>query len=85
MTFFFNIAENIADHLLTNATTHFMSRCKRLCGLLGGDRRRTQACMDNAFQGRWDLVDKVAREPQQRVIQLDSAKGFVNYNLKKRP
>ena len=70
------VPESMTDCLLTNATTHFKSRCMRLCGLLGVDRNRTANCVDNAFRGMWDLVDEVAREhdhsfgPSKRIRPL---------------
>ena len=41
--------------------------------------------MKSCVRGRWDLVDEVARVPLKRVLPLDSHKGSVFYDVKKRP
>ena len=61
------VAEQMADCILTNATTHFESRCRRLCNLLGVDRKKALVCVENAFRERWDMV----RECLQRVMPSD--------------
>ena len=78
------VAEQMADCILTNATTHFESRCRRLCILLGVDRKMALSCIANAFRGRWDLVDERVREPLHRAIPPDPAKGSVWYDMKTR-
>ena len=35
--------------------------------------------------GKWELVDLVVREPLQRVVPANPAKGCVVYDMKKRP
>ena len=79
------VAEQMADCILTNATTHFEYRCRCLCSLLGVDLKKVSDCVANAFRGRWDFVDERVREPLQRAVPSDPANGNVWYDMKKRP
>ena len=80
-----NIADQMTNCILTNATTHFRSRCTRLCTVLGLNRTRSQICVSNAFKGKWQLVDSEVKETLRRVIPTNPTKGCVIYDMKKRP
>ena len=67
------VAEQMTDCILTNATAHFESRCRRLCSLLGVERNKVSTCVANVFKGRWDLVDERVREPLRRSVPPDPA------------
>lgn len=79
------VAEEMVTCTLTNATSHFKSRCMLLCSLLGLDKKRTATCVDNAFRGRWDLVDEEAREALKRVLPSHPSNASVYLDMKKRP
>lgn len=75
------VAEHVADSILTNATTHFESRCRRQCSLLGVDRKMVPSCIANVFRGSWALVDEIAREPLQRSILSEPCKMSVRLSV----
>lgn len=81
------VADQMMDCLLTNATTHFQSRCRRfLVSRLGMDRREASTVVTDAFRGRWDLVkDLDATETLRRVLPSEPAKGSIRYDMKKSP
>ena len=78
------VSENIVKDCLTNATTHFESRCKRLCTLLGLGRQEAATSVRHAFHGQWDQVDKRVRESLLCCIP-HNIKENVWYDMKKRP
>ena len=80
-----NVANQMTNCLLVNATTHFQARCTRLCTVFGLNRMRAKICISNAFKGKWELVDLEVRETLQRVIPANPSKSCVAYDMKKRP
>lgn len=42
-------------------------------------------CVDNAFRGRWDLVDEEAREALKRVLPSHPLNASLYYDMKRRP
>ena len=79
------VADELVKCVLTNVTTHFRSRCARLCRILGLEKRKAFSNVSLAFLGRWDEVDLTVREPLCRVFPSDPAKQSVIYNMKKNP
>ena len=77
------IADQMTECLLVNATSHFRSRCARLCKILGLNRTRSNICVANAFKGKWKLVDSEVREPLRSVLPGDPTKGCILYNMKR--
>lgn len=79
------IADQMTDCLLVNVTTHFRSRCVRLCRILGLNRTRSNICITNAFKGKWEFMDAEVKEPLQRVLPPYPTKKYITYDMKKRP
>lgn len=75
------IADQMETLLLTNATTHFRSRCFKTCLSLGLDKREAIGSVNAAFVGR---RGDVAKEMFERVLPDDVQKN-VCYDMKARP
>ena len=73
------VSESIVKDYLTNATTHFESRCKRLCTLLGLERQEAENSVRHAFHGQWDQVDERVRESLLCSIPKNTKKCVVRH------
>ena len=65
-----NVADQMTNCLLVNATTHFRARCTRLRRVLGLDRTRAKICVGSAFGNLliWWL-ENLCRESSQLILR----------------
>jgi hypothetical protein len=79
------IANQIETLLLTNATTHFWSRCVKTCVALGSGKPEAIKSVNAAFLGKWSDVSPENEVLLKGAIPADPQKNNVNYDMKARP
>ena len=71
--------------LLTNATTHFRSRCVKTCMMRGLSKSEAIRSVNAAFLGKYDAVPADTAEWLKKVIPEDAKKQNIYYDMKSRP